>query len=357
MPRQTRPRLTRLQPLHFANSLELIRSVVKMVFGGPPRTPRARTPVQSNSASPAWCRYLQPRPSPSWRKFTPEERQRATSIIESYFAPLIDSPAQDFNLLFFRGYEQQGSNFLADILPTYKLKLGDPPWSTVVATLGTLLEPEAKALRYDRKQSGTLRRSFFRDIRTKRGGKELIATLKQHSPQGRNGWQLLWQMIRGCAAVESWGFDFGRALRESGIIEFLEAPVPVDGEWALATLVDRRDRFSDFVNGLPGIGWSTFDYLLRDLQFPGCLSLFKVDSTNEAFIEKVFGSKVNGDRKKYLEILAESGILDEYPPAVINMAIYVFTSRNGLGYLRMLRADPEGGFTLNVDGEEIHLGG
>jgi hypothetical protein len=341
-----------MQPLHFANSLELIRSVVKMVFGEPPSTPRTRTPVQANTLRPAWVHYFHSRPSPIWKQFAPEERQRVKGIIDSYFASLIDSPAQDFNLLFFRGYEQQGSNFLANILPTYKLRLGDPPWSTVVATLGTLLDTEAKALRYDRKQSGTLRRSFFREMRTKRGGEELIATLKQHPPQGRNGWQLLWQMMRGCAALEKWGFDFGRALRDSGVIEYLEAPVPVDGDWALATWVDRRERFSDLVNGLPGIGWSTFDYLLRDLHYPGCLSLFKVDSTNETFVEKVFASKVNGNRTKYLQILAETGILNEYPPAVINMAIYIFTSRSCLGYLKMLVANLEGGFTLTLNEEK-----
>jgi len=341
MQRQLQPR--RMQPLHFATPLELIRSVVKMVFGEPPRTPRARTPVQTNTLRPAWYRYLHPRPSPIWKKFTPDERQRAKGIIESYFASLIDSPVQDFNLLFFRVYEQQGSNFLANILPTYKLKLGDPPWSTVVATMGTFLDTQAKTLRYDRKQSGTLRRSFFREIRTKRGGRELIATLKQYPPQGRNGWQLLWQMMRGCAALERWGFDFGCALRESGVIEYLGAPLPVDGNWALATWTDRRERFSDFVNGLPGIGWSTFDYLLRDLQYPGCLSLFKVDSTNEAFVEKVLGHKLNGNRTKYLEGLADTGILDEYPPAVVNMAIYVFTSRSGLGYIQALEGGPQGG--------------
>jgi hypothetical protein len=89
--------------------------------------------------------------------------------------------------------------------------------------------------------------------------------------------------------------------------------VPVNGEWALATWVDRRERFSEFVNGLPGIGWNTFDYILRDLHYRGCLSLFKVDSTNEKFLNKVFAFKVSGNRTKCLEILANTGILEEYP--------------------------------------------
>ena len=91
---------------------------------------------------------------------------------------------------------------------------------------------------------------------------------------------------------------------------------------------------------------------MRDTHYPGSLSLFKVDSTNEAFIEKVFRSKVNGNRTRYLEIFAESAILDEYPPAVIYLAIYVFTSRNGLEYLRALRVEPQGGFTLALNVED-----
>ena len=122
--------------------------------------------------------------------------------------------------------------------------------------------------------------------------------------------------------------------------------MPVDGEWTLATWIERRERFSELVNGLTGIGWNTFDYILRDLCYPGCLSLFKLDSTNETFIEKVFDRKLNGNRTRYLEILAETGILDEYPPAVVNMAIYVFISRSCLGYLRALESDAQGGFTL-----------
>jgi hypothetical protein len=76
---------------------------------------------------------------------------------------------------------------------------------------------------------------------------------------------------------------------------------------------ERRGQFSEFVNGLTGIGWNTFDYILRDVHYPGCLMLFKLDSTKEVFIEKVFGRELNGNRTKYLELLAETGILNEFP--------------------------------------------
>jgi hypothetical protein len=149
--------------------------VVEMVFG---KARAARGRALTPPTRPAWVRYVHPRPSPIWRKFSADERKRTKGVIDLYFASLIDSPTQDPNLLFFRGYEQQGSNCLANILPAYKHRLGDLPWSGVVEALGTLLDAEAKANRYDRKQSGTLRRSFFRQIKTKMGGKELIATIR-----------------------------------------------------------------------------------------------------------------------------------------------------------------------------------
>jgi hypothetical protein len=102
---------------------------------------------------------------------------------------------------------------------------------------------------------------------------------------------------------------------------------------------------------LPGIGWNTFDYVLRDVHQPDCLSLFKVDSTNEALIEKMFGFNLNGNRRRYRAILAEIGILDEYRPTVINMAIYASTSRSCLEYLRSLKANHQGGFMLDLDAE------
>jgi hypothetical protein len=122
-----------------------------------------------------------------------------------------------------------------------------------------------------------------------------------------------------------------------GIIEFLKEPVTVSGEAAIRSWGERRRRFSDFVDGLTGIGWSTFDCILRDLQYPGCVMLFKLDSTNEAFIEKIFPLKVNGNRTKYLQLLAGTKIFDDYSPAVVNMAIYLFTSKSGLGYVTRLR--------------------
>ena len=63
-----------MQPLHFANRLELMRAFVKMVFGEARSTRRGR--AVTPPTRPAWYRY-EPRPSPIWKKFSPEERERA----------------------------------------------------------------------------------------------------------------------------------------------------------------------------------------------------------------------------------------------------------------------------------------
>ena len=67
------------------------------------------------------------------------------------------------------------------------------------------------------------------------------------------------------------------------------------------------------------------------------LLLFKVDSTNDALMEKI-GSPINRDRAKYLEVLSDAGILDRYPVAVVNMAIYAFCSSSCLGFLNRIAA-------------------
>jgi hypothetical protein len=48
----------------------------------------------------------------------------------------------------------------------------------------------------------------------------------------------------------------------------------------------------------------------------------------------VLGVRLKGNRTTYLEVLARTGILDEYPVAVVNIAIFAFTSRNYLGYAK-----------------------
>lgn len=72
--------------------------------------------------------------------------------------------------------------------------------------------------------------------------------------------------------------------------------------------------------------------------------LFKVDSTNDVFMNLI-GMPIDRDRTKYIDALESIGILDEYPMAVVNMAIYAFASANCLGYLKKLDKT-DGGFVL-----------
>ena len=121
---------------------------------------------------------------------------------------------------------------------------------------------------------------------------------------------------------------------------FLETANFTDPAEALRAWEIRRDRFSQFVSVLSGVGWNTFDYVLRDLGYQGCLSLFKVDSTNDALVERI-ASPINRDRTKYLNVLWDSGIFDHYPVAVVNMSIYAFCSSTCLGFLS--RISPSAG--------------
>ena len=116
------------------------------------------------------------------------------------------------------------------------------------------------------------------------------------------------------------------------MLEFLENTDSRDLGEALGAWDIRKDQFNDFLDGFSGIGWNTFDYVLRDLHHPGCLFLFKVDSINDALIGKV-ASSINLDRSKYLSVLSDSGILDRFPIAAVNIAIYAFCSSSCLGFL------------------------
>ena len=79
--------------------------------------------------------------------------------------------------------------------------------------------------------------------------------------------------MTACASLKNNNYDFGKALDDAGVIDFLKKDYGFGGNAALQSWQDRQERFSEFVKHLPGVGSNTFDYLLRDLQYPGpCLS-------------------------------------------------------------------------------------
>ena len=119
-------------------------------------------------------------------KFSPEEP--SGRHLESFFASLIDSPAHDFNLALSRLLETAVQFSLQDTAGIPAKSLGTWYGASVVAILGALLDTQTKGFRYGSKKEGHPQAFILNEIRTKTGGKELIVTLKQHLPQGRNGW-------------------------------------------------------------------------------------------------------------------------------------------------------------------------
>lgn len=336
--------------VYFTDQRDLLTAVVEMVFGWRYLSRRDwngfRIYCSGLDRLPAWFRYLErTRKSPIWRYFSAEERIRAAGVLRRYFESVVDAPSRDINGVFFRAFEQQGCNFLTGLLPDLRHELGAESWSAVIRSLASVISDDDAKVGYNPKRSGSTRRPFFREIRKTTIGKHLISCLKKYPPGGRNGWQLFWAMMRACKSLQGSDYDFGKALRDAEVIGFLEKADRLDPVAALASWETRRYWFSAFVNGLPKVGWNTFDYTLRDLQYPGCLLLFKLDSTNVAFMQKI-GADVGEDRTKYLEVLDQIGILARYPPAVVNVAIYAFSSREQLGYANRLIADGGGGFDL-----------
>jgi len=325
--------------VRFRTRLDLLKAIVEMVFGWGGLDRREWRQFQDRcsrqSALPAWYPYLKPDRHRVWNRFGSEERARSAKALRRYFEAVVDAPTLDLNQLFFRAFEQQGANFLAELLPDFKRRIEAESWSEVISALASFFQTEHAEPRYDPKKSGSTRRSSFRGIKHVRFAKEFKASLRRYPPGGRSGWQLVWHMIRSSAALAQWDYDFGKALRDVGVLEFLEETDSVDPTGALRAWEIRRDSFSHFVGVLSGVGWNTFDYVLRDLCYPGCLFLFKVDSTNDALIQRI-ASPINRDRSKYLQVLSDSGILDRYHVAVVNMAIYAFCSSSSLGFLKRI---------------------
>lgn len=332
----------------FASRRDLLRTVVETVFGWGSLNRKEWNRFEKYAAGlhalPSWYPYLRADRSAARIRMDPMERDRAVAVLKRYFQESVVWAGADLNQAFFRGFEQGGTDLLRDLLPRFKRRAGLRSWSEVIAALASLFQPEHLQPRYQPKKSGSTRRSSFRNVRQLEVGSAFIRALRKYPPGGRAGWQVVWHVIRACAALKDCGCDFERALTETGVLEFLRTAHSVDAASTIQAWETRRNRFSGFVARLSGVGWNAFDYILRDLPYPGSLLLFKLDSTNSLFMEKVFGP-TNQDRGKYLDLIAETGILDYYPIAVVNMAIYAFSSLNCLGYMKRLNK-AHGGFEL-----------
>jgi len=145
-----------------------------------------------------------------------------TAVLCRYFESLVDAPDRDINELFFRDFELQGCSFLGGLLPDLCLQLKAESWSAVILSLASVISDADIRFGYNPKRSGSVRRPFFRDIKNTPVGKILASSLKKYPPGGRNGWQLLWAVLRACRSLQGSGYDFEKALSDIGIIDYLE---------------------------------------------------------------------------------------------------------------------------------------
>ena len=114
--------------VRFRTRLDLLTAIVEMVFGWGGLDRREWRQFQDRcshlGALPAWYPYLKPDRHRVWNRFSKEERARSAKALRRYFEAVVDAPTLDLNQLFFRAFEQQGANFLAELLPDFKQRIG-----------------------------------------------------------------------------------------------------------------------------------------------------------------------------------------------------------------------------------------
>ena len=170
--------------LTFSSQLDLLRKVVQMVFEWGEldvhQWDAFQAKCQRLATKPTWYSYLKYHKAKVWDSFTAEEQIRAAAVLKRDFEVLVEPVSADRNLLLFIAFEQQGSNFVADLLPEYKRRLNAATWREVIEALASLAPDSDEATSaYDRKQDGGLRRSFFRAIKRRPCGAELVASLRR----------------------------------------------------------------------------------------------------------------------------------------------------------------------------------
>ncbi len=96
------------------------------------------------------------------------------------------------------------------------------------------------------------------------------------------------------------------------------------------------------------MGANTLQYVVRDLDYPGCLSLFKLESNNEKIFTLLFDEATAHSREKLVETLDRLRVVRSYPLAAINMACYAFGTRVHLNLFGSLKRTAGGCFKLTL---------
>ncbi len=340
----------------FRTRAATIKAIVELVFEWADPESESWQKFAAKRASmsrlPLWTRYLKDRCSPLWREFSRQQKEPAFAGLESFFSSVIEGADQDLNERFFSAYETRGGSPLdyngkPGFLKLLRRNLGVGSWSGLIRAMGQLLPPEQRNAKYDRHYAGSATAPFYGQTATTETGKQLLAAIEEAPIGGGQQWQTLWRMLRACAVLAESGCDFEAFLRESGAFEVLKTDLPTDSsanflrEWK-----SREQSLSKIATALPGVGANTLQYVLRDLDYPGCLSLFKLESNNEKIFSLLFGEATANSRERLVQTLVRSGVHRSYPLAVINMACYAFGTRKHLNLFGSLKRGAGGRFKL-----------
>jgi len=308
----------------------------------------------SISRLPLWTRYLNDRCSPLWREFSRQQRDRAFAGLANFFSSVVEGADQDLNERFFSAYETRGGSPLdyngkPGFLKLLRRNLDIGSWSGLIQKMGQLLPPEQRNAKYERHYAGSATAPFYRQIATTEVGKQLLAAIDEAPIGGGQQWQTLWRMLHACALLAESGGDFEAFLRESGVFEILGTDLPMDSSANFLREWKSRERvLSKIAATLPGVGANTLQYVLRDLDYPGCMSLFKLESNNQKIFTLLFGEATAKNRAKLVDTLVRSGVHRSYPLAVINMACYAFGTRKHLNLFGSLKRGAGGRFKLTL---------
>lgn len=341
----------------------LVSGLVEFIFGwGDPKSKAWRDYAawfkrQKKGSLPAWTRFIKycPRSQQLWREFEPEidpslrdryPKECYRCDIRNFFQDQIQR-SSDLDKKFFDGFAQMG----ADPLPCielFKSKAGLKTWDAVIRTLGNIGRNTMRlGFKYDRKTMGSLKSEFWRTTERLEYGPILIATIREKPIGGIGQYQTAIRILQSCAFLKNIEEEssFSAWIDKKGLLQRVENAQWYDGN-SEAVRNWRGDwnksptepwKVPDCAHHLKGkgLGPDTFEYIIRDAPYPGCLNLFKVDSTNQSFVKGTSlanhvrdvktSSKIG--RKEYWEALYFSGALTKFPPAVINMAIYLAVSQ------------------------------
>lgn len=313
--------------------------------------------------TPAWVRFIKPtnRARQLWNQFHPENDsandawrsvEECRHDIAEFFRNQIER-SSDLDGKFFDGFAQMGADPFHWV-KKFREVTGLSTWKDVIDCLGSIcLNVTNLRDSYRPEQMNQLSKPFWEKIRGQPKGRELCNAIQEQprQTQGRAPLRTAFYILQSCGRLKTGDMSFSEWVENDGLLTQLENAENWNGpiehlawrkQWSRIS-VKPWDAPALAYGELKGISDNTFEYILRDHHYEGCLNLFKADSTNLKFLGKTsLGNHADGavadavhSRKEYWKALCYSGALACFPIAVINMAIYLAVSEGeGMGLIR-----------------------